>query len=75
MLNITREGNIIKVIETTYSFTDAQTTTILYDLNNYRSKVNNDPWRDMSQSSIDWVLKYYLPKAKPTISTTEINQS
>ena len=57
----TEEG-YIKVVEKLMSFTDTKVSTVLYDLENKKSKVNNDPWYPMTQSAIDWVNKYYLPK-------------
>lgn len=63
MLNISKtEDGLIKVVETLPGWNKTDVKTVLYDLENKKSKVNNDPWYDMTQSSIDWVNKYYLPK-------------
>ena len=64
MLHITRKDNVIKVVETILSFTDAKINTILYDIENKKKKMNNETWREMNTSDIDWVNKYYVPKAK-----------
>lgn len=64
MLYITRKDNVIKVVETILGFTDAKISTILYDIKNKKKKMNNETWREMSNSDIDWVNKYYIPKAK-----------
>ena len=62
MLKITKEENIIKVVEILPSFTDTSVKTVLYDMENKKKKVADDPWYPMTQSDIDWVIKYYLPK-------------
>lgn len=62
-LEISRDENgYIKVIERIFSWTGTEIKVVLYDMENNRSKVNNDPWYDMTQGSIDWVNKYYIPK-------------
>ena len=62
-LKISRdEHGYIKVVETFITFTDTTVKTVLYDMENKRSKVNDCPWYDMTQGSIDWVNKYYIPK-------------
>lgn len=62
MLKVTKDKDFIKVTEEFHSWNSAEVNTVLYDLKNKRSKYNDDPWYDMSQSAIDWVKKYYLPK-------------
>lgn len=64
MLHITRKDNVVKVVETISGFTDAKINTILYDIENKKKKMNNETWREMNTSDIDWVNKYYVPKAK-----------
>lgn len=64
MLDITRKDNIIKVVETLVSWNDAKINTTLYDLKNKKKKHNNEVWREMNTSDLDWVNKYYVPKAK-----------
>lgn len=59
MLKITKEENIIKVVE---RLVDFNVRIIQYDMENKKKKVADDPWYPMTQSDIDWVIKYYLPK-------------
>lgn len=59
MLKITKEENIIKVVE---RLVDFNIRIIQYDMENKKKKVDDDPWYPMTQSDIDWVTKYYLPK-------------
>ena len=54
----TEEG-YIKVIEKLHSWTKTEVRTVLYDLHKKKSKVNDNPWYDMTESSIAWVNKYY----------------
>lgn len=61
MLTITKQGNIIKVLE---QLVDFNTRIIQYDMQNKKKKVDDDPWYPMTQSDIDWVIKYYLPKVE-----------
>ena len=64
MLKITKEENIIKVVETLCSWHHADVRTILYDMENKKKKADDDPWYPMTQRDIDWVTKYYLPKVE-----------
>lgn len=64
MLQISKEDNIIKVIETIPTWTMTDVNVVFYDMKNKRKKVNNDPWYPMSKSCIEWVEKYYLPKVE-----------
>lgn len=64
MLKITKEENIIKVVETLCSWHHTDVRTILYDMANKKKKVDDDPWYPMTQRDIDWVTKYYLPKVE-----------
>lgn len=59
MLKITKEENIIKVVE---QLVDFNVRIIQYDMENKKKKVDDDPWYPMTQNDIDWVTKYYLPK-------------
>ena len=61
MLTITKQGNIIKVLE---QLVDFNTRIIQYDMQDKKKKVDDDPWYPMTQSDIDWVTKYYLPKVE-----------
>lgn len=61
MLKITKEENIIKVAE---QLVDFNVRIIQYDMQNKKKKVDDDPWYPMTQSDIDWVTKYYLPKVE-----------
>jgi hypothetical protein len=63
-LKITKEGNLIKVVETTHSWHETKTNVVLYNLSEKRSKINNDPWYEMTDTAIEWVMKYYLPKVE-----------
>ena len=62
MLEITKENNIIKVVEKIPTWTTTEIRVILYDMENKQKKVCNDPWYKMTESDIEWVEKYYLPK-------------
>lgn len=63
MLYITKDENeYINVIETINGWNESIRNIVLYDLKNKRHKINNDPWYPMTQSDIDWVNKYYVPK-------------
>lgn len=64
MLQISKEDNIIKVMETIPTWTMTDVNVVFYDMKNKRKKVNNDPWYPMSKSCIEWVEKYYLPKVE-----------
>ena len=64
MLQISKEDNIIKVMETIPTWTMTDVNVVFYDMENKRKKVNNDPWYPMSKSCIEWVEKYYLPKVE-----------
>lgn len=64
MLQVSKEDNIIKVIETIPTWTMTDVNVVFYDMENKRKKVNNDPWYPMSKSCIEWVEKYYLPKVE-----------
>lgn len=59
----TKEG-YVKVTEKLITWNKTEIKTVLYDMENKRSKVNNDPWYNMTESSINWVNKYYVPKLK-----------
>ena len=63
MLDITRDENgYISVKETICDWFDTGVKVVLYDIQNKRSKVNDCPWYPMTDSSVDWVDKYYIPK-------------
>lgn len=64
MLQVSKEDNIIKVMETIPTWTMTDVNVVFYDMENKRKKVNNDPWYPMSKSCIEWVEKYYLPKVE-----------
>ena len=63
-LKVTKEGNLIKVVETTHCWNETKTNIVLYNLSEKTSKINNDPWYEMTDSAIQWVMKYYLPKVE-----------
>lgn len=63
MLDITKDENgYIRVKETLYGWFDSNVKVIFYDMKNKRCKLNNDPWYPMTDSCVDWVNKYYIPK-------------
>lgn len=64
MLTITREGNIITVVETLYSFTRTTRKTVRYNMDNWTRQVNDNPWQPMNDADRHWVIKHYLPKVK-----------
>ena len=57
----TPEG-YISVIENIMSFMDIKSNIILYDMNKRQKKVNDNDWCEMDLNTVDWVIKYYLPK-------------
>lgn len=63
-LKITKEGNLIKVVETINSWHNTKKNVVLYNLSEKTSKVNNDPWYKMTDTAVQWVEKYYLPKVE-----------
>lgn len=63
-LKITKEGNLIKVVETIHSWRETQTNVVLYNLSEKTSKINNSPWYKMTDTAIEWVMEYYLPKVE-----------
>ena len=57
----TPEG-YVRVIENIMSFMDIKSNIILYDMNKRQKKVNDNDWCEMDLNTVDWVIKYYLPK-------------
>ena len=65
MLEISKtEEGFVRVIEKLPTWTMTKVNVILYDMENKRKKMNEDPWYPMTKSCIEWVEKYYLPKVK-----------
>lgn len=65
MLTITRDGDIVTVVETIQSFTETKRTTVRYNTQTWQSQINDEPWRDMDASARHWVVKHYLKEKKP----------
>ena len=63
-LKITKEGNLIKIVETIRSCHETKTNVVLYNLSEKTSKINNNPWREMTDTAVKWVMEYYLPKVE-----------
>lgn len=61
-------GDVLEVTETLIGWNDTKVTFWYYDVANWvkssHGKANEVPTRPMSQGSIDWVKKYYLPKVQ-----------
>jgi hypothetical protein len=64
MLTITREGNIITVVETIHGFVTTRRTTVRYDMDDWTSQIDNEAWQPMSEADRHWVVKHYLPKTE-----------
>lgn len=61
------DENILEVKETIHSFTKTKNTFWYYDIKNWfkssTGKENDmNHMRKMTQTDIDWVKKYYIPK-------------
>lgn len=61
------DENILEVKEAIHSFTTTKNTFWYYDIKNWfkssTGKENDiNHMREMTQSDIDWVKKYYIPK-------------
>ena len=70
MLEFKLDGNILEVKETILSWTEDRVSYWHYDIVNWMDNANGkrEPLdRKMSQVSIDWVRKYYLPKVVKNI--------
>ena len=64
MLEYKLTGNILQVTEKIMGFTSTDVKIVEYNIKKWESRVQPDNFRAMTQSSIDWVKKYYLPKVK-----------
>ena len=62
MLTFQLVGNILEVTETTFTFTSTSKNVTEYNINTWESRTNKDPFVPMTESSINWVKKHYLPK-------------
>lgn len=67
-LDITRTGDVIHVVETTFSGTQTVVKHWYYDMKNHlvssHGCENDTPDRAMTASAIAWAEKHYVPKAK-----------
>ena len=64
MLELRLEGDILQVKETIMGFSKDRVSYWHYDIKNWMDNANGkrEPLdKKMSQGSIDWVKKYYLP--------------
>ena len=64
MLEYKLIGDILQVTEKIMGFTSTDIKIVEYNIKTWESRVQPDNFRAMTQSSIDWVKKYYLPKVK-----------
>lgn len=66
MLDISLEGDILKVVEVTMTFFDTKRRYWYYNIKDWTTsshgREGDVPDRKMDQSSIDWATKHYLPK-------------
>jgi len=71
MLDYKIEGNILEVIQTTFSFHKSVKQYWYYDIVNWKKSANGQrnekPRIQMTPTDIDWVKKFYLPKVGLTI--------
>ena len=68
MLSFNLRGNILEVTETQFSFMNTKINYWYYDILNWtKSKTGKKeemPSIKMSESDIEWVGKYYIPKVR-----------
>lgn len=62
MLVFLLNGDILQARETMYSFFGAETKLVEYNIKTWESRVYPNPFRPMTESAINYVKKYYLPK-------------
>jgi hypothetical protein len=74
MLSFKLDGDILEVKEIIMSFTTTETSYFYYDIKNWlvscHGKKDDKPTRPCTQSGIDWVKKYYLPKVGINVDLT-----
>lgn len=60
------KNNVLEVIETIHGWKETKVSHWYYDIESWKvsshGKQGDIPDRPMTQNSIDWVKKYYLPK-------------
>jgi hypothetical protein len=70
MLDYKLEGNILEVIQSTFSFHKSVKQYWYYDIVNWKKSVNGQrnekPRIQMTHTDIEWVKKFYLPKVGET---------
>ena len=64
MLKYKLIGDILQVTEKIMGWTSTDIKIVEYNIKTWESRVQPDNFRAMTQSSINWVNKYYLPKIK-----------
>lgn len=62
MLTFELKGDILEVTETMIGFVNTRVSKVQYDIKKWESRVNNDPFRPMTESAKDWVQLHYFPK-------------
>ena len=62
MLVFLLDGNILKVRETMHSFFSAETRLIEYNIKTWEKRIYPNQFEPMTESAINFVKKYYLPK-------------
>lgn len=60
MLTITRDGDIVTVVEEILSFRETKRTVVRYNIQTWQSQINDEPWREMDEAARHWVVKHYL---------------
>jgi len=75
MLEINLCGNFMEVKESIHGFNRTKITYWYYDINNWIKSIkgerNEIPSQKMTINEINWVKKYYIPKAKTHVSLLE----
>lgn len=62
MLTFKLVGDILEVEELILTFTETKKNIVQYNIRNWEARVNNEPFQPMTEGSIQWVKKHYLPK-------------
>ena len=68
MLEISRTGDVVEVIERLPSAANTRVTYWYYDVKNWRKSILGNkgeaPTAPMTEGSIAWVRQYYLPRCR-----------
>ena len=66
MLEFSKTGDILEVIESILFLNKTKTLYWYYDVKNWKQssfgKKGDNPDREMTDNAIEWVKKHYLPK-------------